>query len=237
MRVNNVVAKMKAGQKAYGCGFSFASPTLIELAGRAGFDFVSFDSEHGPFTIDMLDDLCRFADMAGLTPMARVPDIESATILRFLDRGVMGITGPHITNGARARQLADACRYVPRGNRSFGSGRGAYFGDFPSGPDYMANANDNILVIAQLEDVESLENIDDILAVEGIDLFASGAQDIAQSMGLQGQPNHPDVQRFEATVRDAVHTAGRRMADDVTASMRADRLFLDGARAFIAAQG
>lgn len=237
MRVNNVVAKMKAGQKAYGCGFSFASPTLIELAGRAGFDFVSFDSEHGPFTIDMLDDLCRFADMAGLTPMARVPDIESATILRFLDRGVMGITGPHITTGARARQLADACRYVPRGNRSFGSGRGAYFGDFPSGPDYMANANDNILVIAQLEDVESLDNIDDILAVEGIDLFASGAQDIAQSMGLQGQPNHPDVQRFEATVRDAVHAAGRRMADDVTASMRADRLFLDGARAFIAAQG
>lgn len=237
MRVNNVIAKMKAGQKAYGCGFSFASPTLIELAGRAGFDFVSFDSEHGPFTIDMLDDLCRFADMAGLTPMARVPDIESATILRFLDRGVMGITGPHITNGARARQLADACRYVPRGNRSFGSGRGAYFGDFPSGPDYMANANDNILVIAQLEDVESLDNIDDILAVDGIDLFASGAQDIAQSMGLQGQPNHPDVQRFEATVRDAVHAAGRRMADDVTASMRADRLFLDGARAFIAAQG
>ena len=237
MRVNNVVAKMKAGQKAYGCGFSFASPTLIELAGRAGFDFVSFDSEHGPFTIDMLDDLCRFADMAGLTPMARVPDIESATILRFLDRGVMGITGPHITNGARARQLADACRYVPRGHRSFGSGRGAYFGDFPSGPDYMANANANILVIAQLEDVESLDNIDEILAVEGIDLFASGAQDIAQSMGLQGQPNHPDVQRFEATVRDAVHAAGRQMADDVTASMRADRLFLDGARAFIAAQG
>lgn len=237
MRVNNVVAKMKAGQKAYGCGFSFASPTLIELAGRAGLDFVSFDSEHGPFTIDMLDDLCRFADMAGLTPMARVPDIESATILRFLDRGVMGITGPHITNGARARQLADACRYAPRGHRSFGSGRGAYFGDFPSGPDYMAHANANILVIAQLEDVESLDNIDDILAVDGIDLFASGAQDIAQSMGLQGQPNHPDVQRFEATVRDAVHAAGRRMADDVMVSMRADRLFLDGARAFIAAQG
>lgn len=237
MRVNNVIAKMKVGRKAYGCGFSFASPTLIELAGRAGFDFVSFDSEHGPFTIDMLDDLCRFADMAGLTPMARVPNIESATILRFLDRGIMGITGPHITNGARARQLADACRYAPRGSRSFGSGRGAYFGDFPSGPDYMAHTNDNILVIAQLEDVESLDNLDEILAVEGIDLFASGAQDIAQSMGLQGQPNHPDVRRFEATVRDAVHAAGRQMADDVTASMRADRLFLDGARAFIADQG
>ena len=239
MRTNNVITKMNEGQMAYGCGFSFASSALIELAGRAGFDFVSFDSEHGPFTIDMLDDLCRFADMAGLTPMARVPDIEPPTILRFLDRGIMGITGPHIVNGARARRLADACRYVPRGNRSYGSGRGAYFSDFPqgvSGSDYMAHVNDNILVIAQLEDIEVLDNLDDILAVEGIDLFASGAQDIAQSMGLPGQPNHPRVQEFERQVRDAVHAAGRRMADDVMASMRADHLFLDGARAFIAAQ-
>ena len=236
MRVNNVVTKMMAGEMAYGCGFSFASPTLIELAGRAGFDFVSFDSEHGPFTINQLDDLCRFADMAGMTPMARVPDIEHPTILRFLDRGIMGITGPHIVNGDRARQLADACRYVPRGHRSFGSGRGAYFGDFPSGPDYMEHTNDNILVIAQLEDIEVLDNIEDILSVEGIDLFASGAQDIAQSMGLQGQPNHPDVQQFEATVRHAVHAAGKQMADDIMTSMRADHAFLAAGRAFIAGQ-
>ena len=73
-----------------------------------------------------------------------------------------------------------------------------------------------------------LDNLDDILSVEGIDLFASGAQDIAQSMGLQGQPNHPDVQQFEATVRDAVHAAGRQMADDVMASMRADHAFPGG---------
>ncbi len=240
MRTNNVITKMNAGETAYGCGFSFASPTLIELAGRAGFDFVSFDSEHGPFTIDALDDLCRFADMAGLTPMARVPDIEAPTILRFLDRGIMGITGPHIVNGDRARQLADACRYVPRGNRSYGSGRGAYFSDFPpgvTGADYMAHANDNILVIAQLEDIEVLDNLDDILSVEGIDLFASGAQDIAQSLGLPGQPAHPHVREFERQVRDAVHAAGRRMADDVMASMRADHVFLDGARAFMAGKG
>ena len=240
MRTNNVITKMNAGETAYGCGFSFASPTLIELAGRAGFDFVSFDSEHGPFTIDILDDLCRFADMAGLTPMARVPDIEAPTILRFLDRGIMGITGPHIVNGDRARQLADACRYVPRGSRSYGSGRGAYFSDFPpgvTGYDYMAHANDNILVIAQLEDIEVLDNLDDILSVEGIDLFASGAQDIAQSLGLPGQPAHPRVREFERQVRDAVHAAGRRMADDVMASMRADHVFLDGARAFMAGRG
>lgn len=236
MRTNNVVTKMRAGQIAYGCNLSFPSSTLVELAGRAGFDFVTFDSEHGPFTPDVLDDLCRFADMAGLTPMARVPNIESSTILRFLDRGIMGITGPHIVNGERAQQLADACRYVPRGKRSFGSGRGAYFGDFESGTEYMEHANNNILVMAQLEDVEVLNNIDDILSVDGIDLYASGAQDIAQSMGLPGQPNHTRVKEFEAQVTDAVHAAGKKMADEVMSSARAANLFLDGARAFLEAR-
>ena len=233
LRVNNVVANMARGNISYGLNLSFPSTTLIELAGRVGFEFVTFDSEHGPFTVDILDDLCRIADMAGLTPMARVPDIEHPTILRFLDRGIMGITGPHIVNAERAQQLADACRYVPRGLRSFGSGRGAYFGDVESLPAYMESANDNILVIAQLEDVQVLDNIADILAVEGIDLYASGAQDIAQSLGLPGQPNHPDVLDFEAQVRDAVHAAGKRMADDVMTSARATNMFMDGARAFL----
>ena len=233
MRVNNVVAKMKAGEMAYGCGLAFPSAPLIELMGRVGFDFVNFDGEHGPFTPEVLDDLCRFADMAGLTPMARVPNIESSTILRFLDRGIMGVTGPHIVNGERAQQLADACRYAPRGKRSFGSGRGAYFGDFDSGPDYMEHTNDNILVTAQLEDVEVLDNIDEILAVEGVDLYASGPQDIAQSMGLPGQPTHARVREFEGQVREAVHAAGKRMSDDVSVTARTEALFLEGARAFL----
>ncbi len=233
MRTNRVVTAMGEGRMSYGLNLSFPSTTLIELGGRVGLEFVTFDSEHGPFTVDMLDDLCRIADMAGLTPMARVPDIEHPTILRFLDRGIMGVTGPHIINAERAQKLADACRYVPRGGRSFGSGRGAYFGDVESLPDYMRHTNDNILVIAQLEDAQVLDNIDEILAVEGIDLYASGAQDIAQSLGLPGQPNHQRVQEFEAQVRDAVHAAGKLMADDVMASARATNLFMDGARAWL----
>lgn len=237
MRTNRVVTAMGEGRMSYGLNLSFPSTTLIELGGRVGLEFVTFDSEHGPFTVDMLDDLCRIADMAGLTPMARVPDIEHPTILRFLDRGIMGVTGPHIINAERAQKLADACRYVPRGGRSFGSGRGAYFGDVESLPDYMRHTNDNILVIAQLEDAQVLDNIDEILAVEGIDLYASGAQDIAQSLGLPGQPNHQRVQEFEAQVRDAVHAAGKQMADDVMASARATNLFMDGARAWLESEG
>ena len=236
MRVNNVITKMKAGQKAYGCSLTFPSTAVVELMGQAGLDHVQFDAEHGPFTPESLDDLCRVADMAGLTPMARVPNIDPSTILRFLDRGIMGILGPHITTGERARQLADACRYVPQGKRSFGSGRGAYYGEFPSGQEYMEHTNSQILVMAQLEDIEVLENLDGILSVDGIDLFSSGAQDIAQSMGLPGQPNHPRVKEFEAEVAAKVHAAGKKMTSDVIAAIGAARLFLDGARAFLSAE-
>ena len=97
----------------------------------------------------------------------------------------------------------------------------------------MEHTNNNILVVAQLEDEDVLNHIDDIIAVDGIDLFALGAQDIAQSMGLQGQPNHPKVKEYEDTVRQKVHAAGKQMAEDVMDSARAGNLFLDGARAYL----
>ena len=233
MRTNNAISKIKAGEAAYGFTITFPSSAMVELLALADFDFVQFDAEHGPFTPESLDDLCRVAEAAGLTPMARVPNIESSTILRFLDRGIMGIVGPHITTRERAHQLADACRYAPMGKRSFGSTRGTYYGTFESGPEYMEHANAQLLVSAQLEDVEVLDDIDGILSVEGIDLYSSGAQDIAQSMGLPGQPEHARVKEFESQVRDAVHAAGKKMADDVLGTARVTQLVLDAGTAFL----
>ena len=236
MRTNNAVTRMKSGEKAYGFTLTFASPTVVELMAVAGFDFVQFDAEHGPFTPESLEDLCPVAESSGLTPMARVPNIESSTILKLLDRGIMGIMGPHVTTREKAQQLADACRYAPRGKRSFGSTRGAYFGRFSSGPEYMEHTNDQILVIAQLEDVEVLDDVDGILSVEEIDLYSSGPQDIAQSMGLPGQPNHPRVKEFEAQVRDAVHAAGKRMVQEALVVARSTELIIDAGASFLQAE-
>ena len=236
MRTNSIVTKMNADQIAYGCALTFPSTTVTELIGLAGFDFVMFDGEHGPFNIETLEDLCRTADMSGLTPVARVPNIEPSTILRFLDRGIMGIMGPHITTGEKAQQLADACRYAPRGKRSFGSVRGAYYGELASYEQHMEHTNSQILVMAQLEDFDVLDNLDDIVAVDGIDLFGSGPQDIAQSMGLPGQPDHPRVTGFQAIVRDAVHAAGKMMSDDALVVGRVNKIFLDAAKAYLGAE-
>src|SRR5271156_2841900 len=85
---NRVKAAMRAGRKAYGCNLSFPSPWVIDILGKLDFDFVFIDGEHGPFGLDQLEDLCRTAERHNLTTIARVPDIGSSTILRYLDRGI-----------------------------------------------------------------------------------------------------------------------------------------------------
>ncbi len=233
MRTNRILAKMKASKLAYGLVQRFPSEVLVELTGRAGFDFIMFDGEHGPFTRENIETMCRCTDMAGITPIARVPDIEMATILGYLDRGIMGIMGPHITTLDEARQLAEACRYKPHGKRSLGTTRGGYYGDVDSITKYMEHMNSEVLVIAQIENVQALENITAIVAVEGIDLFATGPQDMAQSLGLPGQPNHPKVVEANARVADAVHAGGKKMLNDVTVSQMTDALFLGAAKAYL----
>ena len=229
VRTNKVVTKIEAGETPAGFTIRFPSATLVEMVGRLECDFVMFDAEHGPFTTADIEEMCRACDAAGLTPMARVPNIHHSTILRFLDRGVMGIMGPHVNTAAQAHSLAAACRYVPEGRRSFGSGRGSHFGRVASKTAYMRHFNENVIVIAQLEDVAILDELDDILRVDGVDYFNSGAQDIAQSLGLPGQGEHPNVLEFEKTVRDAVHAAGKRMAADVMVNITLDDAIFEAA--------
>src|ERR1700736_3771085 len=92
---NRVKAAMRAGRKAYGYNLSFPSPWMIDILGKLDFDFVFIDGEHGPFGLDQLEDLCRTAERHNVTTIARVPDIGSSTILRYLDRGHIGPTHRH----------------------------------------------------------------------------------------------------------------------------------------------
>jgi 2-keto-3-deoxy-L-rhamnonate aldolase RhmA len=232
VKTNKILARMREGQRAYGYSLNFPSPTVIELMGQADFDYVWLDGEHGPFTPGTLEELCRVADLAGVTPIARVPDISSATILRFLDRGIMGIQGPHIRTGEEAQALADACRFAPIGKRSFGYGLRSV-PPSTSVPEFMAQLNAQVLIIAMIEDVEAIEKLPDLLSVDGIDLFTVGAFDLSQSMGVPGESTHPAVMNAVAEVEKQVHAAGRKMVSDVMMATSATGLLLEGARAFL----
>ncbi|MDP7534027.1 MAG: aldolase/citrate lyase family protein, partial [SAR202 cluster bacterium] len=102
--------------------------------------------------------------------------------------------------------------------------------------EWMAQTNKEMLVMAQLETATAFENLDSILAVDGIDAFAWGSNDLAQSMGFPGQPDHPDVKAAEASIEDRIHAAGRNMSWDLMATINLPNLILDGTRAFLEAR-
>ena len=232
LRTNNVLAKMKKGEIAFGCQFNSPSSEQVELLGIAGYDFVIFDGEHGTFTLSDLEEQSRVAQMSGLTPVGMVPDVELPTIHSFLERGVMGIHAPNITTEEDARKLAEGCRYAPEGRRSLSFSRASHFGFGPPRPEYMAHANTQVVVMALIEHVDALDNIDGILSVEGIDFYGIGPKDLAQSMGLPGQMEHPRVKEFTKQVTDAVHAAGKKMSHEVLVAHRASHFFLEAAVAF-----
>lgn len=242
-RVNNIFARNREGKKGLGLGLVYPSAEAIELVGMlGGFDYINLDGEHGLFSPESIDAMVRAADGYGLTVTARVPNLMSSTINQYLDRGVIGVLGPHVDTAEQAKQLVDACRFVPDGQRSWGGGRGTFYNDGGlidqpglQRTEYMGLANENMLVMAQLETATAFSNLDEILAVDGIDAFAWGSNDLAQSMGYPGQPDHPEVKAAEASVQDRIHAAGRKMSTDISSAINLPELILSGARAYLEA--
>ena len=232
---NRIKAAMRAGRMAYGYSLSFPSPWVIDIMGRINFDYVFIDGEHGPFGLDQLEDLCRTAERYNLTPFARVPDIGCSTILRFLDRGVMGILGPHIATEADARQLVRACYFGPTGERSFGANRGTdYNAGIPDKAAYYRECNEQMLVCALLEDVAVIDNLDAILSVPGIDQFGIGPNDFAQSLGYPGEPDHPEVVKAMQDLTRRIKAAGRTMQSDVMEAPWISDMLLQAGRQIVA---
>lgn len=228
---NRVIAALSEGRKAYGYNLVFPSPWIVEILGALDFDYVWIDGEHGPFDLAAIEETCRTAELYDVTPIARVPNIEQSTILRYLDRGVQGIMGPHICTGEDAEQLVRACYFGPLGERSFGGNRGTgYEVEFINREADYKESNDNMLVGALLEDRASVDNLDDILAVEGIDYFGIGLNDFAQGLGYPGGADHPEVQRLFKETCDRIHGAGKRLGTDFMVSNWMANMLMDAGR-------
>jgi 2-keto-3-deoxy-L-rhamnonate aldolase RhmA len=230
---NRLKAAIREGRLARGYNLTFPSVHVIEILAPFDFDFVWLDGEHGPFGLNDLEEHCRAAESVGVTPIARVPNIQPSTILQFLDRGVQGIMGPHIATRADAEQLVKACLFGPQGERSFGGNRGCdYDFELQDKAAYYRRCNDNMVVAALLEDGGVVENLDEILQVPGIDYFSVGPNDFAQGLGYPGEPGRPDVVDAIEAVHARIRAAGQRVGDDVARAEWVKQMLIDSARRF-----
>ena len=242
IRTNKIIEKNKKGKKGVGLGLIYPSAEAIEIIGMlGGFDFVQLDGEHGLFSPESIDEMCRVADGFGLNVIARAPDCSASTINSYLDRGITGLWGPHIETAEEAQALIDGCLYGPQGKRSWGGGRSTYYNnpaliDIQGGErtEYMQQTNANMLVLCQLESARAFENIDAILEVKGFDGYVFGPNDLAHSMGLPGQPGHPDVVATERQMADRIHAAGGKLYTELVAVIELRHLIVDAAQQFLA---
>jgi 4-hydroxy-2-oxoheptanedioate aldolase len=232
---NRVLQAIQEGRMANGYHLTFPSPHVVEILAPLNFDFVWIDGEHGPFSLENLEELCRVSELVGITPIARVPNIELSTILQYLDRGIQGIIGPHISTKADARQLVNACYFGPEGQRSFGGNRGCHYNwGLEDKKAFYAKCNQNMLVVALLEDSDVAENLGEILTVDGIDYFAIGPNDFAQGIGYPGEAEHPDVIAAMEEIHSRIRAAGKTVRGDVVRSRWVKEFLTDSASRFLA---
>jgi 2-keto-3-deoxy-L-rhamnonate aldolase RhmA len=185
------------------------SPALVEMAGYAGFDFVVLDNEHGPAGPETTEGLIRAAACAGVAPLVRVSGAIRQEILRALDIGAAGVQVPQVNAVEQARLIVDAAKYPPLGSRGAAfSPRAAGYGFF-GGRAHLEASNAQTVVVAHIETVEAVRQLDDLLAVDGIDAWFIGPTDLSVSMGFPGQPAHPEVRALIEGCLARIDAAGR----------------------------
>jgi 4-hydroxy-2-oxoheptanedioate aldolase len=209
MRTNTTRAKLASGHPVAGLIVPVAAPVLVDLAALAGFDYVLIDTEHGNLGFEAAEHLVRAAEAAGITPLARASHNAPSEILRLLDIGAQGVMVPQVSSAAEAEAAVRAAKFHPRGNRGLAGSRAAGYGLTGSMQDYVAHANRETMVLALIEDIRALDDLDAILAVDGIDVLFIGASDLAQSMGHPGRPDHSEVRAAVDRIIDRCVAAGR----------------------------
>jgi 4-hydroxy-2-oxoheptanedioate aldolase len=206
VRTHTAKAKLAAGQAVSVVNPTYSSPGLVELLGRLGFDVIFIDCEHGPAGWADVEDMVRAAELVDATPIVRVQANDGPTITRALDRGAGGVQVPHINTQADAEAAVHHAKFAPIGHRGFAGGRSA-FGEKMA--DYTRRANAETMLVVMLEEVEALDNLDAILAVEHVDVFFVAPGDLAQSMGVPGQLDNPKVQAAMDDAIGRIAAAGR----------------------------
>jgi 4-hydroxy-2-oxoheptanedioate aldolase len=163
---------------------AIANSYSAEVMAHEDFDSLTIDMQHGMVDFQAAIAMFQALSTRDCTPLARVPWNDPALIMKSLDAGAYGIICPMVNNREECERFVGACRYAPVGYRSFGPARGILYGC----GDYAAKANDTVITLAMIETAQAMENLDDIMSVDGLDAIYIGPSDLAISLGNPPSP-------------------------------------------------
>ena len=204
MQKNRALAKIRNGGITAGPAMGIDSPDLAEQVAHVGFDFVSFDWQHGQWTeLSLNNALARFLH-TDTVPIVRVKGQEPGTINRVLDMGAMGVIVPMVETAEQAAAAASPAFYPPKGNRSGGGIRLGLIGG-GTAQDYFSAANDEVIVIVMVESEEAIANVESIMQVENVDVVLIGPGDLMINVHAHGH----DEAHHEALVQEVAAASKR----------------------------
>lgn len=218
----------KAEQPLIGAWICSGSEAAAEIIASAGFGWTLIDGEHAPYSLETILSLLRATDAYGLSRVVRVPVNNTALIKQYLDLGAQNLMVPMIDTAEEAEAAAAAMHYPPRGVRGVGSAL-ARSSRWNGVENYLANASDTVSLTVQIESATAVENVEEIVAVEGVDNIFVGPSDLAASMGLLGQQTHPDVLEAVNHTFEVVRASGKKVGVNAFNLEQAQKYIASGA--------
>ena len=237
MLQNPVKRKLKEGKTVVGTLLNLGDPIAAEAVAAVGFDWLVVDTEHGPIDLHAMATMFQAIGRFPVAPMARVPWNSEENIKRVLDAGAWGFVAPNVRSREEAELVVQAAKYPPKGIRSLGGGRHAL--SFKTDPaTYFQKANDETVVVLQIEHIDAVRKVDDILSVPDIDACLIGPNDLCASMGLAPslEPSHKEFEEAVQTVLRSAQRHGVAAGIHCATAETVNRRFREGWR-FLGIQG
>ena len=185
-RIKKIRAKLRNHQVTIGTWQQIPHASISEILGQAGYEWVAVDMEHGSIGVADLPNMFRAIELGGALPLARIADSKRKDCKQALDAGAGGIIAPMIENAEQLKKVRNACCWPPTGNRGVGFSRANLFG---KNFDSYKNEAQSPLLIAQIEHINAVKNLENILQLDGLDAIMIGPYDLSASMGITGEFN------------------------------------------------
>ena len=209
MRKNPVKQALKEGKAVYGTMMiEFRSSAAAQILAVSGFDYFFIDMEHGTFSYETMSDMIRAGRLAGIVPIVRVTDCQYHLMSRPLDAGAMGLMIPRVESREQVEQIIQWTKYPPWGIRGCGASTGHSDYEATKVAEFIKQANDEIIIIPQIESEKAIENIEEIVSVKGVDAAVFGPNDLSISLGVPGEVEHPKMIKAFERVIAACNKAG-----------------------------
>jgi len=204
---NSTKRKLRNGETTVGTWISSGSPNVLDLLRNFPLDWFVFDMEHSAISIETVVHMTQVLNGSSATPIVRVGQIDQAVCKAVLDAGAHGVVVPLVNTPEEAERVVKFCKYPPMGVRGLAGSKAADYG-LTLGM-YLRTANDETLVIAQIETPEALENVDGILANDGVDVAFVGPSDLTLTLGFLDDRSNPKVAEAMLKVVKAAEAAGK----------------------------